>query len=778
MISSAHNRRITTRDTYTESKRAIFSRITRWVGSPLEWSDSARALLIIVPTLFFQPAYIWLARHNAEALSLSAETADFRDRVELYRTVPWVFLLAAGMWFWRTGRPAKWFLYTTSILWYVNLGLATALYEPFNTFLWLTIAAVTLLLLIIVDWIPVITGLGLAAVIIESSAAGVLPGFPGYAPVYSGAKNLDAFMHPNWELRALLLSMLITALLIFMYVVSLWRDREASLASALAELGQASRDLETRVAVRTRELQIAIDGKSRSEMNWESLFQSAPDFIMVIDREGRIEKINRVLPGSKMEKVVGRQVTMMIPEPYGRNLAEALTRVFSENREQRVETCYDQPDGTVWFENRIAPLGSDPGRAILIATDVTARRRADQERQEMDVRIREKQRLESLGILAGGIAHDFNNLLNPILGQAGLLQKDLPADSPLQEAVRDIEIAASRSAEIVRQLLAFVGHSASDKKAQNLNELIQEMARLLRIALPANVQLNMDLSSAPVVANLDGSQVRQVILNLITNAAESIGSNPGAVAVSTRVMEYSETLATPGARFGDLGPMSYVVVQISDTGAGIPQSTLPRIFDPFFTTKPKGHGLGLAFILGIVRSHGGAVSVTSEPGKGTTFRIFFPLGEAVRQPAGLSAAARKNPSPAADCTVLVVDDEELNRSLARRILQRHGMTILEACDGAEAVSLFAKNRGAINCVLLDLTMPVMGGADALARIREIDRNVPVILMSGYDQDNSRAGYGEDSNVEFLQKPFSADDLLRRIAAVTGNEKARLIVSHL
>ena len=377
------------------------------------------------------------------------------------------------------------------------------------------------------------------------------------------------------------------------------------------------------------------------------------------------------------------------------------------------------------------------------------------ERQRSEEQMRNAQKLESLGVLAGGIAHDFNNLLVGVLGNAGLALLELPDDSPARQPIRDIEVSAQRAAELTRQMLAYSGRGRFRVEPVDLSSVVEEMSQLLRPVISRQTQLSLRLSRQVPAVVADVTQLRQVVMNLITNASDALGDSAGTVTLETgTVMADREMLAATYLN-EQLPAGPYVYVEISDTGCGMDAATSARIFEPFFTTKFTGRGLGLAAVLGIVRGHKGAISVQSAVGMGTTFRVLLP---ATTSAAGTAEAATGAVPGRGAGMILLVDDEEAVRGLARRVLERGGYQVIEAANGEDAIGALAAHRAAVHAVVLDLTMPGLGGEATLHRIRQDYPHVPVIVSSGYvpEQEGTLAG------MPFLAKPYRPSELVAAV----------------
>jgi ligand-binding sensor domain-containing protein/signal transduction histidine kinase/CheY-like chemotaxis protein len=402
-------------------------------------------------------------------------------------------------------------------------------------------------------------------------------------------------------------------------------------------------------------------------------------------------------------------------------------------------------------------------RTQALQREIAERARAEDERRALDRRMQDAQRLESLGLLAGGIAHDFNNLLVGILGQAGLAQMDLPSGSPVQEQVHQIERAATRAAELTSQLLAYSGRGRFVLERVDVSGLVTEMAKLLETVIARNVEIEFRFAPELPAIEADPAQIRQVVMNLLTNASDALGGQPGRITVTTDVLQSADPVpvSTDGAR-GDhvLGPGSYVRLVVQDTGCGMDTATVSRIFDPFFTTKFTGRGLGLAAVQGIVRGHHGAIHVRSTPEVGTTFEVLFP---ALDRPApSLPVAPMPVRTSQGRGAILVVDDEASVRSVGRMALERGGFEVVLASDGREALQVYRQHGDRIDCILLDLTMPKLSGADTLRELRAINPEVRVVLSSGFTEQDAVGRVSGAPAQGFIQKPWKPEALVHAI----------------
>ena len=396
------------------------------------------------------------------------------------------------------------------------------------------------------------------------------------------------------------------------------------------------------------------------------------------------------------------------------------------------------------------------------------RQRAEEERRRLEARIQNAQKLESLGVLAGGIAHDFNNLLVGILGNADLaLIKERPS-SPQRRYLESIITAAQRAANLSNQMLAFSGKGTFVTEALDLVEVARDVVHLLEMPLSQQARIEFDLPEQPLSVEADPTQIRQLLTNLITNAADAVDDRGGTITISGGTLEADSAYLNESYLMDDLPSGVYAYLEVSDDGPGMDSETLAKVFDPFFSTKFAGRGLGLAAVLGIVRGHRGTIRVDSEPGRGTVFRVLLP---ALDQRPRVEAAVEPEPLPLeGGATILVVDDEEPVRTVAQRVLEDAGFTVMVASDGDECLDLFRRHGDGIHLVLLDMTMPRLSGHETLEQLRRMSATVTVILSSGYSEEVARDQFADQSISEFLQKPYNPRQLVARIHAALGDRR--------
>jgi PAS domain S-box-containing protein len=508
-----------------------------------------------------------------------------------------------------------------------------------------------------------------------------------------------------------------------------------------------------------------------SEKRFRILIERSPESITV-HREGTIIFANpaavRMFGASTAQDLIGKRfIDRIHPDFHERVLARRKIILETGLGGPLAEMKYLKLDGTPFeVETQSAPIDYDGGRATQItAHDISDLKKAAIERKELERKLQETQKLESLGLLAGGIAHDFNNILTGILGNASLASMELPDSSPVAENLKSIEDGSRRAAELCRQLLAYSGKGFLVVQNLSLNQLVEETAHLLKLSVSKKAVLHFNFYEGLPAINADPTQIRQVIMNLVINASDAIGDTNGVIRLSTGLAQLDRKELGGKGLIGasDLQDGVYVYLEISDSGSGMTTETQTKIFDPFFTTKFTGRGLGLSSVLGIVRSHKGALKLVSEPGRGTTFTLLFPPvdGEAER----IAADPENKTTWQGRGCVLVVDDEESVRSTASAMLRKLGFEVALAEDGLEAVQIFRATADRFAMVLMDLTMPRMEGKQAFIEMRSIRSDVRVVLMSGFNEQEITRQLPSQDSLGFLQKPFGIEDLTSVVQSV-------------
>lgn len=406
-----------------------------------------------------------------------------------------------------------------------------------------------------------------------------------------------------------------------------------------------------------------------------------------------------------------------------------------------------------WVNDWTNVIRDDHGHATHIhgiITDMTRQREAELRRAELEEQMRRTQKLESLGVLAGGVAHDFNNILMAVLGNAELARMELPPDAPALEYIGEIEQASEQAADLCNQMLAYSGKGRIRLRDVDLSSTVREIMQMIGVSVSKKITLIYDLADDLPAFHADVSQIRQVIMNLITNAGEAIGDRTGEIRIRTG--RQAECSCCDDA--------SCLFLEVEDTGCGMDDETRDRLFEPFFTTKFTGRGLGMAAVGGIVKAHGGRIEIDSEPGRGTRIRVILP-GKPPQGEDDAEAATRPASASREAALVLLVDDEETVRRMGARQLERLGHRVVTAADGLEALTAVKAEPG-IQAVLMDLTMPRVDGAEALVEMRRLRPDLPVILSSGYHAESLSDRLPEDT--PFIQKPYRREELAAVLAA--------------
>ncbi len=543
---------------------------------------------------------------------------------------------------------------------------------------------------------------------------------------------------------------------------------EPSGGSEIATLARSFNRMVDRVEVAYEELRDQVEvtsdalGKVRTAgALLQSVTDNSPSLVATVAPDGRLSLVNRrfadLFPSPP--PLEGQRIADVVPESVMTAFSKARDEALDRREAVGARFRAPGPDGKmVHFEASVFPLSPDVAERDvgLIALDRTAAVHSQEERARLEIQLRASQKLESLGVLAGGIAHDFNNLLQAMMGHASLLEQ-LGLEGEADEALRQIRTAGSRASGLTSQLLAYAGQRALKVERVAMNELVVDLGELVQVSMPRTAVLEMELSADAGAVMADPSQMSQVILNLLTNAGDSLEDGRGRVVARTERV-------TPGAkRRGELpGPEvlpdgDYVRFTVEDDGVGMDGDTLDRIFDPFFTTKDSGRGLGLAAVSGIVRGTGGHMEVESTVGGGTTFRVYLPRveREVVQAPAADEADGDLHLQGR---TFLVAEDEAGVRRFVQQALELAGARVISAEDGDAAVELIGAHLDELDGLILDLTMPGRGGVEVLTEAWLLREDIPTLISSGFDLADSLGELAHDPRVRILHKPYRMDEL--------------------
>ena len=517
-------------------------------------------------------------------------------------------------------------------------------------------------------------------------------------------------------------------------------DRQRRMAGQVASSSRVADERleQLGIEVARREREQAISAQLRA------IVESSDDAILSKDLNGVIQSWNHgaeLIYGFAAKEAIGKTMSIVVPLDRMHEEDEMMERIRHGGRVKHFETVRVRKDGRqIHVSVTTSPIRNPEGEIAgvsYISRDIT-------ERKDWEEQIRQTQKLESLGVLAGGLAHDFNNLLTGVMGNASLAMEELAGNNPTRTRIAEVLEGGERAALLVRQMLAYAGKGRFVIEPVNLSSQVAEIVPLVQTSLAHKVELNLRLADDLPLIEADPSQLQQLVMNLAINAAEAVGETAGAVTITTSARE------TQGER--------QVVLEVRDTGCGMDDVTRSRIFDPFFTTKFTGRGLGLSAVLGIIRGHRGCISVESTPGHGSTFTVILPAPAPVDR-----SEAKKSPSEVRGYGhVLVVDDEDLVRDMARFTLERCGYTVETASGGVAAVAMYAARPHEFDAVLLDLTMPGMNGEETLKRILLVRPDARVVVSSGFSEADALQRFGNRGVAGFLQKPYTAPVLARTI----------------
>lgn len=518
----------------------------------------------------------------------------------------------------------------------------------------------------------------------------------------------------------------------------------------------------------------AEDALRESEKRFRAIFeQAAVGVVQVSARTGRFIGTNKrfsdILGYSREE--MASKTFLDITHPEDIRMQEEQLEELYEGRIERFsfEKRYIRKDGSiVWVKLTASPMwapGEEPDYYVAIVEDITEQKRIKEEKLKMEKQLRQAQKMEAIGTLAGGIAHDFNNILGAIMGYTELSRLDTPPSSILRSNLEEVLTAAHRAKDLVKQILAFSRQESEHKRAPvEIGRIVKEALKLLRASLPATIEIRQDIQSETAMVLADSTQIHQVLVNLCTNAGHAM-SEGGVLTVGLTDVHWDYGLA---ALHPELKPASYLKLSVSDTGHGMDAATLERIFDPYFTTKEigSGSGLGLAVVHGIVKRHDGAISVYSEPGKGSSFQIYFPKIDGGPE----DRAEEASQIPTGTERILLVDDEEMLADIGCRMLELLGYSVVTKPGGIEALDLFRTDPGRFDLVITDYTMPHLTGSDLAREIMKIRSDIPVVICTGFSERITAEKARAVGIREFVMKPLGMREIGEVIRRVLDEKK--------
>lgn len=520
---------------------------------------------------------------------------------------------------------------------------------------------------------------------------------------------------------------------------------------ALEQLREQNRQkLESLVEERTTALR-------QSEALYRTLVDNSPSAVLV-HRGERVLFANtasmNLWHARDAQDLVSRQMKQLVPD------VPELLYVERRSREELPIRRIDGEHADVEWSSIPVEFEGQSAQLVLVV-DITERKRAEAERRRIEEQMRHTQKLESLGLLAGGIAHDFNNLLVGVLGNADLALNHPQLHEGLRVKLERIKLSAIRASELTAQMLAYSGKGPFVVRPLDVSNIAKEMTELIEVSVPKGARLVLDLPTSLPAFEGDAAQIRQLIMNLITNAADAVGEADGTISVTTSLVDLDRDVLASSVVDDDLAEGQYLCLEVRDTGVGMDESTRSRLFDPFFTTKQKGRGLGLAAAIGIVRAHHGTITVESALGKGSTFRVYLPTTDG--RPSSIPVPVLEDWRGSG--TVLVADDEPRVRQVLTMMLTDIGFNVLEADSAHACLEMYRTHAGAINAIMVDLMMPGGGGREVVRALRAEGHWVPVIVSSGYSEEAIGPELRADSKLGFLEKPFEFSTFVRTLRAM-------------
>ena len=504
-----------------------------------------------------------------------------------------------------------------------------------------------------------------------------------------------------------------------------------------------------------------------SEKKFSQIFHLSPDAISLTRiTDGMFIDINQAyceISGWSREEVVGNNSLAEGINIWNHQQdRERMVKLLRETGEvQGLEAEFRGKDGRIitgLLSARIIEI-ADETYVLTVTKDIGHWKNLQTKQQKLEEQMLQAQKLESLGVLAGGIAHDFNNILMAVIGHCDLAQRRLPPESPAMENLRQINLAASRAADLANQMLAYSGKGKFVIEPLNLSQIIIEMEHILSVSVSKKAVLRYELEKDLPSVEADATQLQQIIMNLVINASDAIGDNNGTIAISTGKMDCDAAYLQENWLNDKLSPGRYVFLEVADTGCGIAEADINRIFEPFYSTKFTGRGLGMAAVMGIVRGHKGAIKIYTELDKGSTIKVLLPASALSVTP---QDSASETTLLQETGTVLLVDDEKTVREIGREMLSDFGFESLSACNGIEALEIFKTHHEKIRFVLMDLTMPKMGGEETFREFRRINPDVKVIICSGYNEQEISQKFAGKGLAGFLKKPYTLAELQDKI----------------
>jgi PAS domain S-box-containing protein len=500
-----------------------------------------------------------------------------------------------------------------------------------------------------------------------------------------------------------------------------------------------------------------------SENNYRTLLENLPQKIFHKDKDSVYVSCNENYARDlkiRPEEIKAKTDYEFFPKELAEKYRADDRKIMTSGEIEDIEEKYVQDGRQMWVQTVKTPLKDENGNTsgiLGIFWDITETKQAEEERMRLEAQLQQAHKMEAIGTLAGGIAHDFNNILSAIIGYAELAREDVPEGSKVQANLREVYKAGIRAKDLVQQILAFSRQSEQEQKPLRISPIIKESLKLLRASLPSTIDIRQNMGSKWDTIMAEPTQIHEVLMNLCANAGHAMREHGGVMELSLEDVDLDSRAASQSL---GLRPGPYVRLTVSDTGCGIAPEILGRIFDPYFTTKEPGEGtgMGMAIVHGIVKSHGGAITVNSEPGKGTTFQVFFPSIESEQE----DEVKAVKPLPTGSERVLFVDDEKALVDIGKQMLERLGYQVVARTSSIEALEAFRAQPDKFDLVITDQTMPNMTGEKLVEELMGIRLDIPIILCTGYSQMISEDKAKALGIREFVMKPIVMHDIAETI----------------
>lgn len=544
----------------------------------------------------------------------------------------------------------------------------------------------------------------------------------------------------------------------------------------IAQLINELRVHQIELEMQNEELVVAQVELEKSHERFWGLFNNAPVGYLVVNENCMIMRSNITfaqMTGLTMEKIINKPLGQLIENDDQPIFFSRFKSFFKDAAGKEIELRIKKDKENFWAiltgrtNLSLADDASGKGTVLIAVTDISERKKLEEEQKRLESRMHHFQRLESLGVLAGGIAHDFNNILTVIRGNAEICLMNESGNAKVVPLINDIITASTRAAELTRQMLTYAGKGFFELKRIDIATEVRGLTPLLRSSVPTTIDLIIESTDEPFLVRCDPGQLNQVLMNSVANASEAIGDKYGTIRIKTRRSKFSQDNLPRFVLEPENIKAEHICLEIADDGCGMAQEVIEKVFDPFYSTKFTGRGLGMAAIMGIMKRHLGGIVLESVPGNGSVFCFYFPVFTEEESPQGF--ISKKNNSSTDDGKfsgrAIIIDDEPEVREVTSRIFEALGFDVMNASRGSQALEYARKSTDAIRLVVVDLTMPQMNGLDFYQQFKKFAANIPILFYSGFPRETLPEQLQNNDRIGFVQKPFSKKDLEKEISRI-------------